>query len=397
MMVDTPPPPGGKTSMSLAPPSTLPEEVPSSAARARQRSGVRMLAFAVTVLLPTLLGGLYAFAIAADVYVSEAQFWVRGNRQAQPSVLGGLLGAAGVSTSTEESLAVQAYARSHDAVRDLEVRLGLREIYTRPEADWWNRLADNAPLERLVEFHRRMVEVRHDDRSGITTLRVHAFRAEDSQRIAEALLELSEDLVNRLSQRGMEDALRLARAELAVAEQRAADARDALGRFREGARELDPGQAGAAVRGIVAGLEGQLAQLRAEIGQKSSFMRQDTPALAALRSRAEAIEQEVARERARLAGESGAIAGMIGGFERLMLQQEFADRGLASALASLEQARVEAQRQQLYVVRVVQPQSPEEALYPRRWLLLASIVAAALLTYVIGNLIVAGVTDHIIP
>jgi capsular polysaccharide transport system permease protein len=87
---------------------------------------------------------------------------------------------------------------------------------------------------------------------------------------------------------------------------------------------------------------------------------------------------------------------MIGGFERLMLQREFADRGLASALASLEQARVEAQRQQLYVVRVVQPQSPEEALYPRRWLLLASVVAAALLTYLIGAISISAVKDHAI-
>ena len=396
MTVNSPATPTVQAAMSVAPPSPEPQGTPPLAVRARQRSRVRSLAFALTVLLPTLLGGLYAFVIAADVYVSEAQFWVRGNRQAQPSVLGGLLGAAGVATSAEEALAVQAYARSHDAVRDLETRVGLREIYTRPEADWWSRLAEDAPLERLVEFHRRMVEIRHDERSGITTLRVQAFRADDARRAAEALLELSEDLVNRLSQRSMDDALRLARTELAVAEQRAGEAREALDRFREGARELDPGQAGAAVRGIVAGLEGQLAQLRAEIGQKSTFMRADTPALAALRSRAVAIEQEVARERARLAGESGAIAGMIGGFERLMLQREFADRGLASALASLEQARVEAQRQQLYVVRVVQPQSPEEALYPRRWLLLASVVAAALLTYLIGAISISAVKDHAI-
>ena len=396
MTVNVASPPPVQPAISVASLSPELQKPPPTELRAQQRSRVRLLAFAITVLLPTLLGGLYAFVIAADVYVSEAQFWVRSNRQAQPSVLGGLLGAAGLSTSAEESLAVQAYARSHDAVRDLEERVGLREIYTRPEADWWRRLVEDAPLERVVEFHRRMVEVRHDERSGITTLRVHAFRADDALRAAEALLELSEDLVNRLSQRSMEDALRLARAELAEAERRAAEARGALDRFREGALELDPGQAGAAVRGIVTALEGQLAQLRAEIGQKTTFMRPDNLALAALRSRAEAIEHEIARERTRLAGESGAIGGMIGGFERLMLQREFADRGLGSALASLEQARVEAQRQQLYVVRVVQPQSPEEALYPRRWLLLASVTVAALLSYSVVMLLYSAVRDHIV-
>jgi capsular polysaccharide transport system permease protein len=86
---------------------------------------------------------------------------------------------------------------------------------------------------------------------------------------------------------------------------------------------------------------------------------------------------------------------MIAGFERLTLQREFADRGLASALASLEQARIEAQRQQLYVVRVIQPQLSEEALYPRRWLLIASVLVASLLSYLIGQLVAATIKDHI--
>lgn len=361
----------------------------------RQRGRMRAMVFAACVLLPTLLGGLYTFIIVADIYVSEAQFWVRGNRQAQPSLLSGLLGVAGVASSAEDSLAVQAYIHSHDAIHDLKSRIDLRAIYSRPEADWWSRLEEDASLERLVKFHRRMVEVRYDERSGMTTLRVHAFRAEDARRLAETLIELAEGLVNSLSQRMMDDALRLARTELALAEQRAAEVRESFERLRVGAQELDPTQAGAVVQSIVATLEGQLAQVRAEIGQKSTFMRPDNLAMAALRSRADAIETEITRERARMTGGAGAIAGMMAGFERLTLQREFADRGLASALASLEQARIEAQRQQLYVVRVIQPQLSEEALYPRRWLLIASVLVASLLSYLIGQLVAATIKDHI--
>jgi capsular polysaccharide transport system permease protein len=355
-----------------------------------------MAVFGGTVLLPTLLGAVYAFGIAADIYVSETQFWVRGNRAQQPSVLGGLLSATGFSSSAEEALAVQNYARSHDAVRELEARVELRAMYARPEADWLSRLPEDASLERLVKFHRGMVEAHHDDRSGITTLRVHAFRSDDARRAAEALLQLSENLVNRFSARAFEDSLRVARAEVAIAERRAAEARDALDRFRDRAGELDPGQAGAAVRGLVAALEAQLAQLRAEVGQKSTFMREDNPALATLRSRAEAMEREIERERSRLAGQVGAIAGMLGGYELLLLQREFADRGLASAVTSLEQARVEALRQQLYLVRVVQPQLPEEPLFPRRWLLLAGVACAALASYGVGALTAAAIRDHVI-
>jgi capsular polysaccharide transport system permease protein len=354
-----------------------------------------MAAFAAAVALPTLLGAAYVFGVAADLYVSEAQFWVRGQRAPQASILGGLLGGTALSASPEEALSVQNYIHSHDAVMELDARVGLREIYTRPEADWLRRLRKDASLERLVKFHRNMVEVRHDDRSGITTLRIHAFRPDDAQRAAEALLNMSEELVNRFSARTIGDSLRVARAEVQLAEARAAEARQHLGRFRSMSRELDPSLAGASVHGIITALEGQLAQLRAEIGEKQLFARDNNPLLATLRTRATSLENEIARSRARLTGNNGAISDMLGDYERLLLQREFADRGLTSALTSLEQSRVEALRQQLYLVRVVQPQLPQEPLFPRRWLLLAGIACGAIVAYGVGTLGVAAVRDHI--
>lgn len=360
----------------------------------RRRS--RGLFFTLFVILPTLIGVAFAYGIAADLYVSETRFFVRGQKPpAPPSLLSGLLGQVGLAPSHEEAFSVRDFVHSHDAVAGLLQRLDLRALYRRPEADFVNRLEADASMERLVRYHRDMVEVRHDTASGLTTMRVFAWRAEDAKAIAEALLEQSEALVNRFSERAIEDSLRLARAEVAAAEARVAEVRARLTEFRDRARELDPGQAGAAVLALVAALEGQLAQVRAEISEASAFMRPDNPRLVSLRARAAAIEEQIARERGRLTGASGALAPVIAEYEQLQLAREFADRALASALTSLEQARIEAQRQQIYLVRVVEPQLAEEALYPRRWLIVLGTAAGSLLLYGIGVLVVAGIRDHI--
>ena len=56
----------------------------------------------------------------------------------------------------------------------------------------------------------RFVEIKVDSESGIATLSVRAFVAEDSHRLASAMMRDAEALVNRLNGRLFDDALRLA-------------------------------------------------------------------------------------------------------------------------------------------------------------------------------------------
>ena len=81
-------------------------------------------------------------------------------------------------------------------------------------------------------------------------------------------------------------------------------------------------------------------------------------------------------------------------FNRLALDKEFADRQLASTLTSLEQARAEAQRQQLYVERIAQPSLPDVAQEPYRLRIVVTVFILSLIIWGILSLLVAGVKDH---
>lgn len=380
---------------------------PQEPKRQRWFSGVWRKPFFLLVILPSLLTAGYLYIVAASQYVSEARFVVssRGGGTdiaAQMAGMRGLAGAAlggfGGGAATSEATSIRDFLTSLDAVTQAHSRLDLISLWQRPEADPLARLWRSEP-ELLARYFNAMVNVSLDPMTNVTTLRVRSFRPEDSKALAEELLQSAEALVNRLSERARNATLQIANQEAEVAERRVQEARASLVRFREQERELDSAgavQSAVALRGQ---LEGQLAQARAELTERLKFMRPDNPALQATRNRIEALERQIIAERSRhtegaASGGEGVLSRQLAAFERLMLEREFADRQLASATASLEAARVEAQRQQIFLSRIAEPNLAVYPLYPKKLTNLASIFVGLSIAYGIGWLLIVGMREH---
>jgi len=120
----------------------------------------------------------------------------------------------------------------------------------------------------------------------------------------------------------------------------------------------------------------------------------DNPQIPVLRKRIEILEHEVELESARVTGGGRSLASKAAEFQRLVLEKEFADKQLASAFASLEQARNEAQRQALYLERVAQPSLPDEAMEPRRLRVILAVFVLGLIAWGVLTMLVAGIREH---
>ncbi|MFC0410654.1 capsule biosynthesis protein [Roseomonas elaeocarpi] len=397
--------------------SVLTAPLPRARPRFRRllRSYRNLLLF---VVLPMVVASAYYLLIAAPQYQSETTFVVRsysGNAN-KAAGLGSMLAGAGFSSSSEDSTAVRDFLESRDALDELRSKVNVVEIWRRPEADWdpvarlWY---SDPPAETLLKYYNRMVTPSLDSTSGTVTLSVKAFRPEDAQLIAETLLEEAEALVNRLGTRGRENTLEVARNEVTRAEQRVVSSREALTSFRVRERAVDPTTEARNSLQIVGQLESSLSEARAEYAEKSAYLRPDNPLLRNVQNRISALESQVATERQRMTGgqvpgqgpgQASAQAGggqaplaipqQLASYERLMLESTFADRQLASATASLEAARVDALRQQLFLARITQPLVAEKAEYPRAGFILGSLFAVLLVAYAMGWLVSAGVKEH---
>ena len=113
-----------------------------------------------------------------------------------------------------------------------------------------------------------------------------------------------------------------------------------------------------------------------------------------LRNRIEALTAQVAEERKRTSANESGLSQQIGEFERLSLDRELARAQLSSATASLEKARVDAQRQQLFLLRIVEPNLAEYARYPKATLTVLYLFLTLSVAYGLAWLLIAGMREH---
>jgi capsular polysaccharide transport system permease protein len=363
----------------------------------------RYAASLLFIALPTLLTGIYYFMIASDQYASEARFMIRGQQGSSGSLFGALLSSASISTSQEDLLSVGDYMMSHDALMALQDRIKISDLFARKDADFLSRMRSDlfdwllgrpVTSEDFLDFYNSRVSVAFDSLTGISTMRVRAFRPRDAQIIADELLKLGEEKVNHYSERQRNDTLKVARDEVVRAEGRVEAARAEITRFRDREKSIDPGKSSVILMEVIGKLEGQLAQTRAEMTEASTYLKADNLKYVALRAKVDALENQIRSEKQRLAGSSDSLAPVVAIYERLLLEREFADKGYASAMASQESARAEAMKQHFYLVRVIEPNLPEKPLFPRRFLTVITTFVSLCFAYGIGWLILAGIREH---
>ena len=346
----------------------------------------------IFVAAPTLLASLYYFLIAADLYASEARFVVRSPSHVQISGLAALLqGPTGPSQSDVWS--VHDFILSRDALAALGKRMDLRAVFGRPEGDFLARypnLLDRDNAEHFYRYYQRRVDVIFDTTTGLCTLTVKAFRPEDAQQLAQHVLDEAEALINRLNDRARQNAVQDANAEVKLAEESVATAQQNMLSFRKREVLLDPGKTSGAMFETLSKMQSDISAARTKLAElpPGSPLRPD------LESHVRALEDQARAQRERLAGGNSSMAPKISEYDQLLLRQEFAAKELTSALASLETARSEARRQQVYLDRVVDAGLPDKALYPRRLVSVLIVFISCFLVYTIGALLIAGVREH---
>lgn len=393
-----PAPPPQRAPQPVAPPKPAPMPMPPvPARRARGRHHALWLSFLLAVVLPAALAAQYLYTQAVDQYASTVAFSVRTEELTSPmEILGGIGQISGASSSDTDIL--YEFIQSQEIVAAADAALDLRALWAAPEDPVYGFDA-TLPIEDLVEYWQRMVGLGYDPATGLIEIEARAFRAADAQALAAFVMAESGALINRLSQTARDDATRFAKDELDRAAARLKAARLALATFRNASQTVDPTTSIEARSGVLLALEQQLAEALIENDLLLGTTRTDDPRLDQGLRRIAAIEARIAAEREKIGrGTAGTqtdvLTDLVGTYEGLLVDREFAEQAYLAAMAAHDQALAEARRQSRYLAAHIQPTLAGSATHPDRELRTALMAFFLCLAWSVMVLLLYSVRDR---
>jgi capsular polysaccharide transport system permease protein len=211
------------------------------------------------------------------------------------------------------------------------------------------------------------------------------------------VIAASEALANSVSARVREDAMRRAEGEVRLSEAKVVAALSDLRAFRDKAGMIDPVSAATSTGVLLTDAMTEKIKLQNNLFVATKAMSGDAPTVQALKTRLDGLDRQIDDLKSKLTSNaSGAstIAGVLGQYEQLELQRQFAEKLYQMAQDGLERARQRAEAQAIYVSVFVPPALPQEAKFPQRLSLSLLIPIGLAILWGIFALIAAAIEDH---
>ena len=335
------------------------------ARRRRRKLALLFARLSAFVFMPTLLAGWYYFVMATPMYATHTEFLII---QADGGGGGGLRGLLPSNYATsQDSIAVQSYLQSKDAMLRLDKEHGYREHFSDPSIDPIQRLAPDASNEAMHKLYKKNVKIGYDPTEGVIRMEVVAANPQVALDFSNLLVEFAEERVDDLSRQKREDGMLLARESLEEAKGERRDAQAALVKLQE-TEGVDPAEQLGVLRSQIATYEGELLEKQLQLAALLDNPRPN-------QAKVEGAQGDVRRIGALLDTLNGRMVEATNGQDSLAARAariQIAQADLAAADASLQirldafkQAQVEAGKQVRYLTIPVKPVAAQEPSYPR--------------------------------
>jgi capsular polysaccharide transport system permease protein len=344
-----------------------------------------VVSFIVLVAIPNIGAAIYYGLIASDQYAAEARFTVRGGAAPKLDSLAALTGVPTIQIIQDTQIVLN-FIQSRAIVEQLDHKLDLRTIFSRPGVDLFSSFNPEKPVEKLVRYWKAMVDSSVQMPSGIVVLTVRAFTPDDATKIANGILEASEHLINEMNDRMRNDALELSELEQRRAGERFTQARIDLEKARNDEGMLSAETMADAVNGLIGSARSELLKMQQEYETQKRYVSLDAPQMRNLQTRINAAHDQIALLQAKLTnptekGDAKAISNVMSRLNYLELNRQISEKLYGSAISALERARLSSESKMLYIDSFVLPVLPQEARYPRRVLIVSGVAAASFMLW----------------
>ncbi|AXX96921.1 capsule biosynthesis protein [Profundibacter amoris] len=339
------------------------------ARRRRRRLFLLFTRLAFFVLLPTILVGYYFYNIATPMYSTTSQFVIQKADSQGGSKIGSLFGGTGLATS-QDSITVQSYLQSRDAMLRLDREYGFKAHFSQDWIDPIQRLDPDATNEQTYRLYKRHVILSYDPTEGIVKMEVIAADPDTSVLYSNALISYAEEQVDHMTSRMRDDQMKGAEDNYSEAKEQLDIAQEKVNSLQETLQIINTEVEVALLTNSIALLEQELLQAELSLEELRSNPRPNPAKLAPLERKVNSLKSKIQEVRGKLVSNSGndvSVARRTSELRGAEREVETRTMMLEAALQQLENSRVEANRQTRYLSMGVSPVKPDEAAYPRKF------------------------------
>jgi len=340
-------------------------------ARRRKRRMAQLLArLFFFVAVPAIMAGYYFYVVATPMYSVKTEFMVQSSENPVMPSSSSLFGGGGSIFGAEDSIGVQGYLTSPEAMIQLSDDHGFIAAFQADNVDPIQRLDDDASNETAYKTYKKKVLVGFDPTEGILRMEVIAPSPESAMTFSGALIGYAEKRVDEQTSRlreGQLDGTRKLREDaennLIQAQQRVLDLQEKRGVF-SGEAEVS------VIMGQVSTLEGALSERRLALAEVNNNVRPNKAKVNSLTNQINELEKSLAALREGMTAGSGtdtSLARVTSELAQAEANVLLRQTMLAQSVQTMEAAIIEASRQTRYLALNVRPVTPQDAAYPRKF------------------------------
>jgi capsular polysaccharide transport system permease protein len=293
---------------------------------------------------------------------------------------------SGIVGGFVDGWAVSDFLNSRDCMLQLDRKLGLRRYLARSGLDPLNQLASDASEDELYRAYQSSVNVSYNMLEQVDVMKVSAFSPKDAAIISQALIDLAQEFVNNMDEKGIADALKVSRNAVALAEQQDIGALSALANWRVAHGNMDPAANAAMLLNLVGQIEGELNTAQINLDKVRALDNPNHPMLRPAQMQVASLRERLVETQRRMSGTGDTEAGLLKSYEALKNAQTFADANLVAARQSYQQAFTDTLRLQRYLSVITRPVPEDSPSSPHTLMLLLEALALGFVLAFLGTM-----------
>ncbi|WP_143748910.1 sugar ABC transporter [Mesorhizobium sophorae] len=323
------------------------------------------------VLIPIIAAGAYLIFLAVPQFQAEARFSVQAAQlSAAPttgSTMSSLLsqgnGAASAAAGFVDGWAVLDFLNSRDCMQQLDQKIGLEKYLPKSPLESLTG-SGNSSHSDPYRGYLRMVHASYSMIEQINVLEVDGLSPSDSEAVANGLLAVVQDFVNRMNQEGIKDAIKVSREAVRQAEQKGKAANAEISQWRLQHGNIDPAAEAGMLLNQISELETSLTAAEVNLDNIKAQGNPKHPQLAPAQQQVDALNNRLNQLRSRMSGQGDTLASQLKTYVELTNQQTFADSNLLQARQGYQQAFTNAMALQRYLSIIARPVSETQPSIP---------------------------------